>query len=327
MSFRIGREYMVYASRSDAADALATSVCSRTRPIEDAAADMSYVRALKNGTAPAGVVGGHLSLARVDLNGRAGRPPQPLPGITVRVAKDNSTEPVVTNQGGDFSILHRGVGVYAVSVDVPGEYYTKDPVREVHIADPLSCGHVDVVLYDNGLVSGRIIDATGRAVPGLTLELATTDLRQNRRTITDRDGRFEIARLPPGRLVVNSGIGKLTPLAQVTVGAGAKVPLDDLRLPPAPSYVALSGFVLRPDGTPAEGARVYLKGVDGNEKILSEPATVDFLGRFVIAGLAGTDYQLFAELAAQHHVESSDQMLLTAAAGARPLRLVVRRRY
>ena len=76
---------------------------------------------------------------------------------------------------------------------------------------------------------------------------------------------------------------------RVTVGPGEAIALDDLRLAATVNYVALSGFVLDADGTPAEGARVFLKGTGEEARILTEPATVDFLGRFVIAGLADTD--------------------------------------
>jgi hypothetical protein len=327
VSFRVGREYMVYASRSNTAEALSTSVCSRTRSLDDAAADVNYGRALKEGRVPAGSVGGQLLLAHLDLHGRSVRASEPLPDITVRVVKDGSPEPAVTNRGGDYAVLARGAGSYTVTADVPDRYYAHERVRVVQLAHANACAQVDITLYDNGRVSGRVVDATGRVVPGLTVELATTNLRQSRRTITDREGRFEIARVPPGRFVVRSGIGKLATVAQVTLGAGTNVTLDDVRLPSGLTYVSVSGFVLRPDGTPAEGARVYLKGAVGQDRILSEPVPVDFLGRFVIAALAGTDYRLFAELTAQQHVEASEQLPLKAAVASRPLRLVVRRMY
>lgn len=327
VSFRSGREYIVYAAPGDATGRLTTSVCSRTRPVEDAAADVSYARALKSGRAAPGSIGGQLLLAPVDLNGKATQSSRPLQGVTVRVARNGEEESVVTNQGGDFAVANRGAGTYTVAVDVPPEYYTVAPTRDIQVSDARACGLADIRLYDNGRVSGRLVDANGRIVAGLTVEVASANLQQVRRRITDRDGRFEIDRLPPGRYVVRSGIANRMNIASVTLGAGSHAALDQMRLPSHPSYVPLSGFVLRADGTPAEGARVYLKGGDGNGRIVSEPATSDFLGRFVIAGVVGTEYRVFAELAGTHQVESSDQVVLTAASGLRPVHLVVRRRY
>ena len=85
------------------------------------------------------------------------------------------------------------------------------------------------------------------------------------------------------------------------------------------------------DGTPAEGARVYLKGVGEDDRIVSEPVAADFMGRFVIAARAGTDYRLFAERARpggrSSRVDSTDQMRLIAVDGLKPVRLTLARRY
>ena len=91
--------------------------------------------------------------------------------------------------------------------------------------------------------------------------------------------------------------------------------------------MSLTGFVVTSDGTAAEGARVYLKAPGEGARILSEPATVDFLGRFTVAGLAGADYRVFAELVRDRRVEASDEREVRATAGLAPVRLIVRRRY
>lgn len=325
--FRVGREYVVYASRSGTSAPLTVAVCSRTRLAEDAAADVSYARALRDGGGIEASITGQLVLVPVDLNGRRVRAARPLAGIPVRVTRDGTEQSATTNQGGDFAVTNQGPGLYIVSADLPERYFTHEAAREIRVTDAKACAQVDLAAYDNGRVSGRVLDAGGRAVPGLTVELATTNLRQGRRALTDREGRFDLRRIPAGRFVLRSGIGKLAALSPVTIGPGAHVVLEDLRLPAGLSYVALSGFVLRPDGTPAEGARVYLKGSEAQDRILGEPATADFLGKFVIAGLAGADYRLFAELARGQYVEASEQLPVKAAAGLKPTRLVVRRQY
>jgi hypothetical protein len=93
----------------------------------------------------------------------------------------------------------------------------------------------------------------------------------------------------------------------------------------------MSGVVLNTDGSPAEGARVYLKGEGDDARIVSEAVAADFMGRFVIAARPGTSYRLFAERARaggrSARIDSSDEIALTAAAELKPIRLTLRRRY
>ena len=315
---------MVYASRSVGSEMLTTDSCTRTREIEDAAADMAYVRALKKMDGAEGRISGQILLVHRDLGGTSTRAPQPVPDITVRVVKD-SVQTTATSPGSDFSVENRGAGRYSVNVEVPPRFYTDTEASSVTLEQSNQCVEVNVVFSHNGRVKGRVVDAVGRAVAGLTIELATTNLTQSRRSITDREGRYELNRLPPGRFVVRAG----TPpsAVRVTLGPGEAIALDDLRLAATVNYVALSGFVLDADGTPAEGARVFLKGTGEDARILTEPAIVDFMGRFVIAGLANTEYRLFAERTRDRRVDSSDQLTVRAVAGLNPLKVVLRRRH
>jgi hypothetical protein len=346
LTFRVGREYLVYAARAGgAADALTTSVCTRTREVEDAAADVSYARAVKDGTAPAGKITGQVLLAGRDLNGRLTRRRSPLPQIGVRIAKDGSDESVVTNEAGDFVVAHRGAGVYTVSLDVPDRYYLETPPLPVTIRDPGSCAEVEAVLSDDGRVAGRIVDSAGRPIPGLSLELSTPTLAQTRKAITGRDGFYELRRVPAGRFLLSvsadrqgarparqarvfyPGVDKLSSAESLIVRPGERVALGDFRIPPSLKYVALSGFVLDADGRPAEGARVYLKGLPEDAPIVYGPVEVDFLGRFVVSALSGTECRLFAERARDHRVDSTEQLQVTLVDGMKPQRLVLRRRY
>ncbi len=123
----------------------------------------------------------------------------------------------------------------------------------------------------------------------------------------------------------------LAAATRVGLAAGEHLGLADFRLPADQSYVPVSGVVFDADGMPAEGARVYLKGVGEDDRIVSEPVAVDFVGRFVIAALAGTDYLLFAERSRPEgrssRMDSTDQLRLTAVEGLKPVRLRLERRY
>jgi hypothetical protein len=347
--FKVGREYFVYAARADESGALTTNRCSRTREIEDAAADLTFARALEQGSAPPGRISGQVLLGRRGVGRSSIGPETPLAGITVRIVKDGAAEETVTNQAGDFMFDRRAPGVHLVSVSVPDRFYSDDPPARIELGDAHSCHEIFTTLYDNGRLAGRMIDASGRPVAGLTVELTTTNGVKVTRTVTDRDGRYRISRVSPGRfhVVVNDGtsrasvpqhprlfypgVATIARATRVVVGAEELVTLGDFRIPADITYVSMAGVVFDSDGVPAEGARIYLKGAGEDDVILAEPAVADTSGRFVIAAIAGHEYQLFAERrrlsSRPGSVDSTDQVRITVTEGMKPIRLTLRRRY
>jgi hypothetical protein len=325
LSFRRGAEYIVYAMSDPSTGALTTDACSRTRPLDDAGADLEYVRSIRDRSAGSGSVSGRVVVERRDLSGRVLSGAAPLAGVPVRVSKDGVDEVVSTNLAGDFAAPSRGAGRYSIAIELSSSHYADVKAQVVELRDARACGAVTFAAAADGRVTGRVVAADGAAVHGLTVEIATTNQRQRRRTITDRDGRYELVRVPPGRFVLRAG--ERSPVVGAVVTAGGSTALDDVRLPAGLRYVPLTGFVVTSDGTAAEGARVYLKAPGEGARILSAPVTVDFLGRFTVAGLAGADYRVFAELVRDRRLEASDERDVRAAAGLAPVRLVVRRRY
>jgi glucose/arabinose dehydrogenase len=47
-------------------------------------------------------------------------------------------------------------------------------------------------------VRGRVVDATGQPLPGVTVQVVSTDLKMTRRTVTGPEGRYEVSNLPSG---------------------------------------------------------------------------------------------------------------------------------
>ena len=339
--FRRGREYIVYAVPQG--DAL-TIECGRTRDVEDGAADLSYARAVKGGTAPDGGISGQVVISRRDLAGKIVQPAQPAPDIAVRVSKDGADDRAITNQAGDFASASRGAGSYAIAVDTPSGYYLEASPAAVALRDAKACAQIDVRLSYDGRLAGRVIDSSGRAIAGLTVDVLTSNLAQKKVALTDRDGRFELTRMPPGKFVVGvasaaqtksakpariyfPGQTTSTAATRVTIAEGARVQLPDFRLPASLGYVVVEGFVLDADGRPAEGAQVYLKGAGEGDRILGEPVAADFVGRFVVAALAGTEYAIFAERQRGSRVDSTDQIRFNPTESQKPITLLLRRRY
>ena len=359
LPFRVGHEYIVYAARSEGG-ALTTSRCLRTREVEDAGADLAYARDVSQGSAGVGQITGRVMVVPRDLTGKAAGPPVPLPNIPVTVARDGVTESIETDLAGDFRVDSRGPGTYRVSVTVPERFYSDAPSSVVTLGDQRSCAHVVQALHDDGQVNGRVIDASGRPIAGLTIELDTASSLSmtpdswrrrggGRRTVTDRGGRYRLGRIPAGRFVLSlppvparvtsAGLSRVfypgaelpSAATRVTLAAGERRELADFRIPAGQKYVAVSGVVFDAGGAPAEGARVFLKGVGEGDRIVSEPVVADFMGRFVIAAREGYEYRIFAERAREvgrpSSVDSADEVTLTATEGLKPVRLALERRY
>jgi hypothetical protein len=358
LSFRTGREYIVYAARSEGG-ALTTSRCLRTRDVEDAGADLAYARDVKQGSAGPGQVTGRVMVVPRDLAGKAAGSPMPLPDITVTVARDGVAESIATDRAGDFRVENRGPGTYRVSVTVPERFFSDAPPSLVALGDGRSCAHVVQALYDNGQITGRVIDASGRPVAGLTIELDTARSVSTpdhwrrrgggRRTVTDRGGRYTLGRIPAGRFVVSlpaaparapgrgalpvfhPGVELASAATRVTLAAGERRDLADLRIPAGQKFVSVSGVVFDAGGAPAAGARVFLKGAGEDDRIVSAPVQADFMGRFIIAARDRFEYRIFAERAREagraSRVDSTAEVKLTAVEGLKPIRLTLERRY
>jgi Carboxypeptidase regulatory-like domain len=345
LSFKVGREYLVYASRADTGGWTA-SACSRTRAVEDAASDLAYARAVKDGTAPAGLISGQV----VALNHRGGLT-QPVPNATITVdsAHDQTSQTAVTNQAGDFSVPSHGPGRYLVLVSPPAGFVADESSTVLELTDARSCVGVERRIYYDGALQGRVMTAAGHPLPGLTVDLATTNNRVVTKAITDNRGYYRFTRLSPDRFVIGinlserrtttlraprvfyPGVLKVTGARRVTVGPGAHVALEDFTLPLQTRVVAIAGVVIDPDGMPAAGARVYLKGTGEGDPIVSEPVATDSWGRFAISAIASDGYRLFAERSradgSLSRVESTDEAVVTTHEAVSSVRLRLRRRY
>jgi hypothetical protein len=204
------------------------------------------------------------------------------------------------------------------------------------------------MLHDDGHVAGRVLDAKGTPVAGLTIEVGLASAR-GVRVVTDRNGGYEVSKLPAGRYTVSippapasasairpvrlfhPGVDVPARATKVTLAGGQRAVLPDLTLPSQQEYVAISGVVLDASGSPAEGTRIYLKGASEGERIVSEPVITDFMGRFIIAARVGADYILFGERPRpgerSARVDSTDPLPLTAAPNMKSLRLSLHSRY
>lgn len=323
--FKRGERYVVYA-HGDAKKGYGTSICTRTRPVADATEDLSYLRQL-----PPKGTGGRLYgiVAKPNYDAAAGeadgveRKPIGLPGITVTAKHARGGKlTAVTDAEGNYEFNALKPGEYEVQADLPDYYYRDEySVRKLHIADR-GCGIEHFAAIVNGRVSGRVVDAEGKAVSGIEVGLVSADVeevyspfREHGTDYTNDEGRFEIERMPPGRYLLgvnleNSpnaehpyprtyypGVAGRAEASVIEIGLGQKQSVRELRLPPRIIERTVQGVVVWPDGTPAGGADVHMTHINRPGYSVNGWPKADAQGRFTLTGLDGETYFVHAHAA------------------------------
>ena len=203
--FRMGESYVVYTHGSSTGQ-LSTSICSRTRPVANAAEDLTYLRSL------AAIRPGDLAsvAGRVQLwewPRRADRELQPMPGVTVTATGEGRTVSTRADNRGGFELTGLPVGEYEVVARAP-QGYAGVPLN-VTINDPRGCGAPVLYVRYDSRVMGRVVDGRGGGIRGLPLDLVpTADVDKpggsgNRvQAWTAADGTFELRLVAPGEYVL-----------------------------------------------------------------------------------------------------------------------------
>jgi protocatechuate 3,4-dioxygenase beta subunit len=178
--------------------------------------------------------------------------------------------------------------------------------REFKDSSPSEDGVVVFELVPAGTIEGRVVDAAGKPVAGLSVtprDRRDEDVDGYRGwrgffgaspravPVTDVDGRFTVEGLPPGewrlRVEAPPGVAVATmDTAPIAVGT------RDARIEVRPER-RVAGRVLGPDGKPAIRARVFCRpGPAGEEKTTTD---ADERGRLAVRGLGDGDVWLYVE--------------------------------
>lgn len=175
------------------------------------------------------------------------------------------------------------------------------------LAESVEVTEVRLVLRRGHTAGGRVVDEKGRPVAGARVELIRHPAAALRpgwpavdnglyRSVTDREGRFQVAGLPerwfnlsvvrPGFLRLSWRAADLGRDADGRVDLGTVVLRHGKEPAPPPKPVStepkprpalppdsagdLAGRVLTPDGSPAAGAAVVYMGLDGRRRIVTD---------------------------------------------------------
>ena len=162
--FELNRRYVVYANR-DTNNALATSICSRTRRVENAAEDLSFFAGLP-AAPPVARVFGQLGYQEGNISILPTPPSRPMAGARVVVEGRGGPWNTVTDMHGRYEIAGLPAGGYEVKpqVDPQTKVQYDPPSIKVNVIER-GCAEANAVAQVRSRILGRLSDADGRPVP------------------------------------------------------------------------------------------------------------------------------------------------------------------
>jgi len=137
--------------------------------------------------------------------------------VTVGVA-GGASRSALTDDAGRFDVTELAAGRYVVTVTKTGfvtlsfgQRRPGQPPMPIAVADGERLEGVDFVLPRGGVITGRVLDETGDAVPGIGVRVFRSAYSQGERTLlpsgvdqTDDRGEYRVYGLAPGDYVVSA---------------------------------------------------------------------------------------------------------------------------
>jgi protocatechuate 3,4-dioxygenase beta subunit len=344
--FRLGGQYMVYAHGEKGK--LSTSVCTRTRPISEATADLEYIQGLSK-VAPGGTILGEVRLRRRDLSSSTVEyeyTSTPVKDVKVLVEGNKKFE-TKTSAEGKYSVSGLPPGTYKVRIDPPEGLSIYNPESEVKVYDR-GCAEAFFYVEPDTRITGKVLDAQGMAAANVLIELAPAARQVGYYpdfVKTDKDGRYVMRLMKPGRYylgvrITGSAGSTYVPYPQtyypgvkdrsqatvLTINEGQRIELDELVLPARFIERTLNGIVVDPDGTPVAGATVWLKERQYDDADMPYRRETDSEGRFSYPVYEGIKYSLNANVeSGGQHVKKSDPFEIVITSNPEPVKLVVKK--
>jgi Carboxypeptidase regulatory-like domain len=301
-SFQPAVDYIVYAYKNSDGR-LETGICSRTRPLTQAAEDVAYLRAFPQLPATADI--------RVSVfdNSTWQKGRRPMPQVRTAISGPDGLREALTDSAGRANFAELTPGEYTVQWTADG-YTSGDRKVQLHAK---GCAEVPVTVLLDRRILGRVLTRAGLPAPNVLIEMVPVHPgpygSSAEQATTDPDGHYEFKYLRTGDYYLGVNLDRpptrenpyaswFFPGAADAAGATIVhleetpgVQTFDLILPQPQQDRIIEGVVLWPDGRPAR-ARLPLE--DPRWPGLASFGSTDADGHFLLHSFDGTLYRLHA---------------------------------
>jgi hypothetical protein len=302
-AFQAGVDYIIYAYKNPEGR-LETGICSRTRPLAQAAEDIAYLRALPQLPPTA-----EIRVSVVDNS--IWQAIRPMQRVRTTVSGPDGIREALTDRAGRAAFAGLPPGEYSVRWASDG-YKSGDRKVQLHAQ---GCAEVPAFMLPNRRILGRVLTRAGLPAAKVMIEMVPahpgpddSPIAQEYAT-TDLDGHYEFEYLRTGDFYLGVNLDRppslenpyarwFFPGTGETVGATIvhfeKTPgvqTFDLILPEPQKDRIIEGVVVWPDGRPA---RATLPLEDPRWPGYAAFGSSDGDGHFRLHSFDGTLYRLHA---------------------------------
>jgi len=342
--FKQGERYFVYAYRNKEDGKLGAGICSRTRPLTKASADIEYARAVASGKTGSIIFGIVLRYTRdtyLDYGNHKG-----IEGVPISIEGNDRRFSLLTDNDGRFQLEGLPAGKYKVGAALPGA------LRQVSAQDVVvtegRCAAAEFLSTSLGAIKGKLVNSDGEPASKVNIMLIPDDPGGNEEkwegrevtSYTNERGLYNFNQVPPGQYVIvvnykgqpsefdppyprtyHPGTSDPTQARVFNISEGQDIEAPDFRLPPRLMERTIEGVVEWPDGRPATGARVELEFIERRWRGLVK--AVNDQGRFSFKCFEGYKYLIHAEYGDHQNQSHAEPVEVLVADENEPVRLVI----
>lgn len=310
-TFSKGETYLIFAS-GDAKKGYSSHACSGNLPFTKA---QEVITELKN--LPSKGAGGQLYGSVLESFTKRKVEYAPMTGVEITIHEIGGKGKIyqaVTDAAGNYQTIVPQ-GKYKIVPTVPVyAYFDLAANSPVSVIDR-GCVEKQLSLYNKAEVNGKIIDADGKPVPDLSIELVGVGdeptLHGSERTDSNEQGEFSFITVPSGKYTLSVSFVNNFDLESpfrttfyplvfdrkeakiFDIGLGQSIENLIFRLPPRIKVQKITGKVVFPGGKPAAGMTVNLQR-DYSDRSFSHTRT-DVNGDFELEDFSGKKYNLGVE--------------------------------
>ena len=328
----IGKKFLFYLRRFEGLNRWMAITCGRNKPVEYAADDLLYLNNLdkiRNQTRISGTLRFYYETG------------ESVAGRTIRIVGDKGAQEVKTDKNGVYEIYGLPAGRYFIEPEIHKGWkverywldYSPSFDRKANdgslqkipiILEANKHASLDLTFEIDNAVRGHVYDPTGQPMNGVCLHLIPADGTEGKYLgdCTEKDGAFEINRIPPGPYVIilnNDGemtsdepfrtfyypkVLKREEATVFNIGIGDTVENLEIYPPIELKTISVEGVLTFSDGKPVADEYVEFRALrkkaaqeDEDDEDPNDAQTKsDQKGRFSIKIVNGANGSLFGEM-------------------------------